>query len=713
MVTVGFLDHVVLERERSEPVGWLARLERALVRVPAQVVPDRRAHGAPDDREPEEPVRAVDTRAQVTVGVGDHAVAARDRSEVQGPRVPEDASAIARGFLRDIPLAFAVEEESIVATHETNVADAGPFVNDEDDPGPDVEFYLEDDGTISIEPEAHERLLRLTRASRMRRRLYDFFVGAWHVMQPGVEFEPGWHVEAICDHVQCQLEDRARAVAWLQQHPGHRGDLPPGVAMRATDLAFNQPPRTLKTSIVTAATAWAWLRWPSLAMLYVSANPIVTTQSARAFRDMITSDWYRETFEPEWEVRTDQDALGSIGNTAGGVRLARGLAAKMTGAGSQWLICDDVHDLKDSAEQVQAAVEDYTSAVHNRVNDPRTSIRTLIMQRVDPGDLTAAHPWKLVVLPMEYEPGRVGGDGEWETVYGFRDPREDAWRAANDNAGVDPRTGEAYEPEVLHPRFTPTFLAAEKIRLSGTRAGYEGQMQQRPLAATAKMFRRGDWRFWKPDGIRAGDAARPLNTDGSPARVVPILGSKGGHPPRLGFDWVEVTVDCAIKDGAENDQTSIQIVGAIGTDRFVIYDWTDRRDIVAIVRDVHEVTTRAGLCKLLPSIGHMLALPQRVLVEDKASGPDVIRLLRSKVSGLEAYNPGRSSKEDRARAIVPGHRAHNYYLLEGLDWTEYVAEFEAFPKGRHDDRVDALTQFINTHVEDLVDLGDTEAGAQW
>lgn len=552
-----------------------------------------------------------------------------------------------------------------------------------------------------------EELRRRIRVVQSTKRLYHFFVQAWHVVEPGQKFEPGWHIAAICDHIQAQLEDRERAMRWIQDNPAHEGDLPEGAAMRAQDFAINVPPRTLKTAVLTCATAWAWIRWPTLHMMYMSTNPDVSTTSARKFRDLVSSQWYRETFRPTWELRGDQEALSAIGNTAGGVRRARGLAAKVTGTGAHWLIIDDPHDLKDSEDAIASTVADYKGAVHNRINDPRTSIRTLIMQRVSASDLTASHPWAMLVLPMEYEPHRVGGEGKWETIYGFRDPREARWRAANDNQ-------EPYEAETIHPRFTPAFLASSRISLSGTASGYAGQMQQRPAPAGGNLFKRKHWKFWKVDGIAVGTHRRPEGCTDEDARTIPIRGGIGGRPQILGFEWLELWVDCAFKGGKQHDNVSLQLVAGIGHSRFVVYDWTKNRDIDETLKDIQEITAREGLLRHLPAFGHLLPSVSRVLVEDKANGPAVVRLLRDKVAGLTEYSPGQDSKESRAQAIVPGHRAGDYYLLEGAEWLEeYVQEFDEFPRGKKDDRVDAFDEGVNYHAEDQSAGERAEAASRW
>lgn len=70
-------------------------------------------------------------------------------------------------------------------------------------------------------------------------------------------------------------------------------------------------------------------------------------------------------------------------------------------------------------------------------------------------------------------------------------------------------------------------------------------------------------------------------------------------------------------------------------------------------------------------------------------------MLRKKVAGIKPIKP-RSSKEVRARAVTPEIESGNVYLPHPADpgngWVnELISEMRAFPSGRHDDQVDALS----------------------
>lgn len=199
--------------------------------------------------------------------------------------------------------------------------------------------------------------------------LAAFFELAWRVVNPSTPLEVGPHVDAMCHHIQGQLEDRDRAL-----HD-------PTFTMRAQNLLINIPPRCLKTTVLVVATVWCWLRWPSMKILYLSTNPRVSINGARMARDLLHSPWFQQTFRPQWQVRDDQEALLSLGNTATGVRVSRGLGSQVVGEGADWICIDDPHGMTDSDNDIRSTIETYDAAVANRINNPRTSIRTAIMQR--------------------------------------------------------------------------------------------------------------------------------------------------------------------------------------------------------------------------------------------------------------------------------------------------------------------------------------------
>jgi predicted phage terminase large subunit-like protein len=87
----------------------------------------------------------------------------------------------------------------------------------------------------------------------------------------------------------------------------------------------------------------------------------------------------------------------------------------------------------------------------------------------------------------------------------------------------------------------------------------------------------------------------------------------------------------------------------------------------------------------------------RLLIENKASGKDVAnemnRLYREDGWIVQLVDPNRD-KVTRAHAVEPAFAAGLVFAPDE-EWAErFIEECEVFPKGKHDDRVDALTQGI-------------------
>ena len=125
-------------------------------------------------------------------------------------------------------------------------------------------------------------------------------------------------------------------------------------------------------------------------------------------------------------------------------------------------------------------------------------------------------------------------------------------------------------------------------------------------------------------------------------------------------------------------------MGSEGSDRFLLDQTRARLDMPATkeaVRLLSERWPRAAA----------------KLVEDKANGPAVIQELRHQLPGLIEVKP-EGGKVARAHAVSPMVEAGNVYLPHPMlvPWVEaFLEEMAAFPNGRHDDQVDAMTQALN------------------
>jgi predicted phage terminase large subunit-like protein len=84
-----------------------------------------------------------------------------------------------------------------------------------------------------------------------------------------------------------------------------------------------------------------------------------------------------------------------------------------------------------------------------------------------------------------------------------------------------------------------------------------------------------------------------------------------------------------------------------------------------------------------------------ILIEDKVSGTSLIQTVkRNSLQGVIPVTPS-SDKESRMFGQTPKLEAGSLFLPRSAEWrTDFIEEYLAFAKGRHDDQMDALSQFL-------------------
>lgn len=503
--------------------------------------------------------------------------------------------------------------------------------------------------------------LRRRATKKARASFAEFVKQAWHVKH-GVEvLEWGPHLQAICDTVQRWLE------GWL----GKYADGARGRPRHVQNLKFNLPPGTLKSEIIMVfAPAWLWLHSPRASFGCISGNPDNVTRDSNACRDLVQSPWFRDTFAIAWRIREDVDAVARWVTTAGGERVSRGISASSVGLHVDILLIDDPDDAhKVHSDAHRRDVKSQISALGSRLKSLKRSLRGLVQQRVHADDSSASLNWPALVLPATFRPDRVV-DTPWGRV---------EWREQ--------------KGEPLHPRLSPDVLAAERLRLGS--AGYSAQYEQDPEEPGGNMFKRAWWRFFYiEDSVRPDVVARPKDCSDAPTVKLGVRRNARNEPSGLDVTRVVLTVDATF--GSMTDAASrvgMLVVAVRGADRFVLADRTRRmtypeteQEILRAVADYPQIS--------------------QVLVEKKANGAAILQRLGSVIGGLLGVDP-EGGKESRAAAMSPSVEAGNWYLLEGAPWLDdghddddegFMAELSAFPNGKKDDRVDALSQ-LSSHYQ--------------
>lgn len=469
----------------------------------------------------------------------------------------------------------------------------------------------------------------------------EFVRAAWHLAGTTEPLVWGWHLDALCVHLEAV----------------ERGEI--------ARLVINIPPGHAKSKIVEVLfPAWCWARRPETQFICASHAAALAERDSVYCRQLIESDWYRRRFMSDWRIKPDQNAKGFWANTREGHRYATGIGG--TGRRGDIVLIDDPIEAINAYSKAHRDLANrwIGQTLPTRFNDAKTGRIVLIMQRLHDEDcagfVLGGQGWVHLRLPSEYEPQSpcvthrlVERDGERVSEELWRDPRTE------ENELLFPAK---FPREVLDQLKQPNALGIE---------GFSSQHQQRPSPAGGLMFKLEWWRWWKPDGVAPADRGpRPRGAYEGPARALPDA-----------FDQIIVSVDANFKAKTTADPVSILVIGALGADRFILERQSGPFGFTRTCEALEDIDRRWRSRSI-----------RAVLIETKANGDAIVETLQSKISGVLGVNP-EGGKEARAWAIQPQVQASNVYLPDGAPWAdEFTAQHAAFPRGRHDDDVDALSQ---------------------
>lgn len=302
-------------------------------------------------------------------------------------------------------------------------------------------------------------LLALLEAEELRRKaeasLYEFVKQAWHVIEPGVPFVHGWHLQIICEHLE--------AITHGELH----------------NLLINIPPRHAKSTIVSVCwPCWEWLHRPWEKYLCASYSAVLSTRDNVKARRLINSPWYRALWGDRFILTGDQNQKQRFENDKTGYRIATSVGGTATGEGGSRLLLDDPHGAQDAQSDAirESAIEWFDMVWSTRRNNPKKDAMVTIMQRLHESDTSGRilelGGWEHVCLPAEW-------DGQPRKTVIFPD-------------GYDPREAKG---SLLWPeRFGEKELTALKQQLG--EYGTSGQLQQDPVPSGGGILRTEHFQLW-------------------------------------------------------------------------------------------------------------------------------------------------------------------------------------------------------------------------
>lgn len=468
----------------------------------------------------------------------------------------------------------------------------------------------------------------------------SFFIKkAWPNIDPS-DYVHGWHIDAVAEHLEACLRGQIR------------------------HLIINQPPRTMKSiSSAVALCPWAWaqrkkgpLLGPQVRFMYASYAHHLSLRDSVKSRRLIESPWYQSNWGNRYRLTSDQNTKVKFDNDKGGYRLSTSVGGALTGEGADVIVIDDA---LNAAEAVSEAIIESTTAwwdesMSTRLNDPKTGVYIIVMQRLAEGDLTGHvldrndPNWTHLCLPMRLDSSRKCytslGNKTWE----------------------DPRTEDR---ELLWPeRYGEKEVRGLELALGPYAAA--AQLEQMPTPRGGGIFKRDWWQIWPPPGY-----------DDTAKLQFPMM------------DYICVSVDTAFTEKQENDYSACVMLGVWkdkgGIPRIMLMKaWQERLEFHALVE------------KIIETCRNKTGSPaDALLIEAKANGisvaQEIQRLCSDEEFAVHKINPGAQDKVARAYAVQHLFSAGVIYAPDRKYADMVIGAMEIFPKGKNDDLCDAMIMGVN------------------
>lgn len=500
--------------------------------------------------------------------------------------------------------------------------------------------------------DADEALLEISKAE-CQESLAEFIRQAWHVIEPGQPYIHGWHIDVLCAHLEAITDGEE-----IGGKPYNR-------------LLVNIPPGTMKSLAVSVFwPAWEWgpCEMPEMRYVCASHSQDLAIRDNLRMRRLITSEWYQARW-PHVKMTKDQSQKTKFENTATGFRQAAA-AGSITGSRGDRVIIDDPHSVEGAiSDQMRETTNQwFTEAVPTRLNNPMSSAIVVVMQRLHEDDVSGIIldrnlGYDHLMLPMRYDPLRAA-----PTALGI----------------IDPRTEDG---ELLFPQRFPPSVVERDERIMGPYA-VAGQFQQEPSPRGGGVIQRAWWQLW-PDEA---------------------------YPP---FEFIIASVDTAYTEKQENDYSALTVWGVFTgstdtratrhVDRYgkpseglpgdsvdglpkvmLMAAWQERLALHDLANKINDTCKRFKV--------------DRVLIENKASGHSVAqemrRLFAHEDYAVQLVDPRGQDKLARLYSVQAIFADGAVYAPDRA-WADMVIkQVEQFPKGKHDDLVDTVSQGVR-HLRDL------------
>ena len=402
-----------------------------------------------------------------------------------------------------------------------------------------------------------------------------------------------------------------------------------------TRLIINQPPRSLKSHCASVAyVAFLLGHDPAAQIICASYGQELANKHALDCRTILASAWYKGLF-PHTRLSSERQAIQEFATTKQGFRLSTSVGGVLTGRGADIIIIDDPLKPDEALSDTQRrAVNDwFDHTLYSRLNDKRKGCIILIMQRLHEDDLV----------------GHVLGLEPWKVIRLPAIAEEDETHVFQTPYGT--QRVQRHAGEALHPDREPLEVLNNLRQVHGE-YNFAGQYQQAPAPLGGGLV--------KSEWFKTYTAADV------PAKFEMVLQS-----------W-----DTANKPTELSDYSVCTTWGIRENHVYLLYVFRKRLGYPELKRSVREQAEAFS--------------PQTILIEDKASGTQLIQeLVHEGMHAIKRYEPT-MDKIMRMHSVTSTIENGFAHLPDKAAWLdEYLHELTSFPKTKHDDQADSTSQALD------------------
>lgn len=473
---------------------------------------------------------------------------------------------------------------------------------------------------------------------------------AWHVVEPGTVYTPGFHIDCVADHLE--------AVSRLE----------------IRNLIINIPPRHGKSLMVSVFwPVWSWINFPTTRWMFASYALSLSIRDSVKCRRILESPWFLERWGDTVRMTGDQNRKDKFENDRTGYRIATSVDGSVTGEGAEFLVGDDLHNVKDGESDTvrKSTIDWWDTVMSTRGNDPRTVRKLIIMQRIHELDITGhllakeGSTWEHLCLPAEYECPKTTTSTTATTSAGAETGAPEPAQVKKKMTRLgwsDPRTEEG---QLLWPeRFGRAEIEGLKRELGPYACA--GQLQQRPAPLEGGLVKKAWFRYWSRD---------------EHDRIIYGANDRTMLTPWHLFRFATVDFAVSQKQAADFTVCAVWGIARDGSRRMALLDLLRKKmegpDIVPALRDF--AVTRWKVAHIWPEPqGFQLAIVQEMV----RRGLPVREMPREWVD---------RDKMTRLLAATPALEQGYVYFPRYAPWLEkFENEILTFPNAAHDDQVDNL-----------------------